>query len=70
LQTRLPQQIQGASRATVTSFVKMSEYGASLGLYLFIGAIAEFWSFAVALGATAALTVAIAVAFAATARDR
>jgi len=70
LQTRLQQAIGGPSRATVTSFAKMSEYATSLPLYLFIGGIADRWSFQVALGATAALTGIIAAAFVATARAR
>lgn len=70
LQTRLQQSINGSSRATVTSFAKMSEYATSLPLYLFIGGIADGWSFQIALGATASLTGMVAVAFVATARDR
>jgi MFS family permease len=70
LQTRLQQAIGGSSRATVTSFAKMCEYATSLPLYLFIGGLADGWSFQIALGATAALTGIIAAVFVATARPR
>jgi MFS family permease len=70
LQTRLQQAIRGTSRATVTSFAKMSEYATSLPLYLFIGALADAWSFQIALGATAALVGVTAAAFVATAGTR
>jgi MFS family permease len=70
LQTRLQQEIGGTSRATVTSFAKMSEYATSLPLYLFIGSVADAWSFQAALGATALLVGIAAAAFVANAGSR
>ncbi len=72
LQTRLQNEIEGSARATVTSIAKMAEYAGGLGFYVYIGAIAQLWSFQVALAAVAALTCALAVAYTAItpARDR
>ncbi len=64
LQTRLQNEIDGSARATVTSIAKMAEYAGGLLVYLYIGAIAQFWSFGSAFTAVAALTFALALAFA------
>ena len=70
LQTRLQDEIEGSTRATVTSIVKMAQHAAELLFYLYIGAIAQLWSFQTAFGATAALTVALAITFTAIAPAR
>ena len=59
LQTRLQNEIEGSARATVTSIAKMAQHAAELLFYLFIGSIAQFWSFQAAFASVAALTVAL-----------
>ena len=70
LQTRLQSEIQGSARATVTSIAKMAQHGAELLFYLYIGTIAQLWSFQTAMAAVAVLTFALAIAFAAMAPAR
>ena len=64
LQTRLQNAIEGSARATVTSIAKMAQHAVELLLYLYIGTIAQFWSFQVAFAAVAVLTLVLALAFA------
>ena len=72
MQTRLQHEIDGAARATATSIAKMAENTGGLLFIVYIGGIAQLWSFQIALAAVAALTFALAIAFAAIApaRDR
>jgi len=70
LQTGLQDEIEGSARATVTSIVKMAEYAGGLLFYVYIGGIAQLWTFQSALVAVAALTFALAIAFAAMAPAR
>jgi MFS family permease len=67
LQTQLQHQIEGTARATVTSLAKMAQHACEPMYLLYIGGIAQAWSFSVAFAAVAALTFALAVAFATTA---
>ena len=70
LQTRLQHEIDGSARATVTSIAKMAQHGAELLFYLYIGTIAQLWSFQTALAAVAVLTFTLAIVFAAMAPAR
>lgn len=70
LQTRLQNAIESSARATVTSIAKMAQHAAELLFYLFIGTIAQFWSFQAAFVAVAALTFVLAMVFAAIASSR
>jgi hypothetical protein len=65
MQTRLQNEIEGSARATVTSIGKMAEYAGGLLFYVYIGGIAQLWTFQSALAAVAALTFALAIVFAA-----
>jgi predicted MFS family arabinose efflux permease len=64
LQTHLQNEIEGSARATVTSFVKVAEYAGELLFYVYIGGIAQLWSFQVAVAAVAALTFVLAIVLA------
>ena len=67
LQTGLQHEMEGAVRATVTSIAKMAQHAVELLFYLFIGTIAQFWSFQTAFACVAGLTFALALMFAAAA---
>jgi MFS family permease len=67
LQTQLQHQIEGTARATVTSLAKMAQHACEPLYLLYIGAIAQAWSFSASFAAVAALTLALAVVFATTA---
>ncbi len=70
LQTRLQNEIEGSARATVTSIAKMAEYGGGLLFIIYIGGIAQLWSFGTAFAAVAALTFGLGIGFAATAPQK
>ena len=64
LQTQLQQQIEGTARATVTSLAKMAQHACEPVFLLYIGGIAQVWSFSTAFAAVAALTLALSIVFA------
>jgi len=64
LQTQLQHEIEGSARATVTSLAKMAQHACEPAYLLYIGAIAQVWSFSAAFVAVAALTFALAIVFA------
>ncbi len=64
LQTQLQQQIEGTARATVTSLAKMAQHACEPAFLLFIGGVAQAWSFNAAFAGVAAITLALAIAFA------
>jgi predicted MFS family arabinose efflux permease len=64
LQTQLQQQIEGTARATVTSLAKMAQHACEPAFLLFIGGVAQAWSFNAAFAGVAAITLALALAFA------
>ncbi len=63
LQTQLQQQIEGTARATVTSLAKMAQHACEPAFLLFIGAVAQAWSFNAAFAGVAAITLALAIVF-------
>jgi MFS family permease len=64
LQTQLQQQIEGTARATVTSLAKMAQHACEPAFLLFIGGVAQAWSFNAAFAGVAAITLALAIVFA------
>jgi MFS family permease len=67
LQAQLQQLIEGTARATVTSLAKMAQHACEPVYLLYIGGIAQMWSFGAAFAAVAVLTFVLAVVFATTA---